>query len=81
MENDLRSEFETFFEPMNKYFKISVISPEQGKFATIFEDITERKKAEVELSKYQNELEYLVDTRTIELENSNESIKKVKNII
>ena len=40
------TEFETFFEPMNKHFKISVISPEKGKFATIFEDITLRKTAE-----------------------------------
>jgi PAS domain S-box-containing protein len=39
-------EFETFFEPMDKYFKISVIASEKGKFATIFEDITKRKMAE-----------------------------------
>ncbi len=38
--------FEVFFEPMNKFFSISVFSPEKGKFATIFEDITERKQAE-----------------------------------
>jgi len=38
--------FEEFFEPMQKHFSISVFSPEQGRFATIFEDITERKQAE-----------------------------------
>jgi PAS domain S-box-containing protein len=38
--------FETYFQPMNKYFHISVHCPETGKFATIFSDITERKKAE-----------------------------------
>jgi PAS domain S-box-containing protein len=38
--------FETHFPPMNKYFSISVFSPSKGKFATVFQDITERKKAE-----------------------------------
>ncbi len=39
-------EFETYFEPMDKCFRISVISPDKGKFATIFEDITKRKHDE-----------------------------------
>lgn len=45
-ENGISKEFETYFEPMDKHFKISVISPEKGKFATVFEDITERKHSE-----------------------------------
>ena len=45
-ENGEPTEFETYFEPMDKTFHISVISPSKSKFATIFEDITERKKAE-----------------------------------
>ena len=36
--------FETYFESMNKYFRISVTSPEKGKFVTVFDDITERKR-------------------------------------
>jgi PAS domain S-box-containing protein len=39
-------EFEVFFEPMKKHFAISAYSPGKGKFATIFEDITERKQSE-----------------------------------
>ena len=35
--------FEAFFRPLNKHFRISVYSPDEGQFATIFEDITERK--------------------------------------
>ena len=31
---------------VNKYLDIFVFSPEKGKFAVIFRDITERKKAE-----------------------------------
>jgi len=45
-ENGEPSEFETYFEPMNKYFRISVISPEKGKFATVFDDITSRRLSE-----------------------------------
>jgi len=41
--------FETFFPPLEKYFQISVISPTCGQFATLFEDITERKQREVAL--------------------------------
>jgi PAS domain S-box-containing protein len=37
--------FETYFAPMEKHFQISVFSPETGKFATVFTDITDRKKA------------------------------------
>jgi PAS domain S-box-containing protein len=39
-------EFEVYFAPMNKHFAISAYSPEAGRFATIFEDITDRKRAE-----------------------------------
>ena len=35
--------FETYFPPMMKYFHISVFSPERGKFATMFQDITDQK--------------------------------------
>jgi PAS domain S-box-containing protein len=38
--------FETYFPPMEKYFNISVYTPERGKFATIFSNITERRLAE-----------------------------------
>ena len=40
--------FETYFPPMDKYFSISAYCPAKGRFATIFEDITERKRAEEE---------------------------------
>lgn len=49
--------FETYFAPLDKYFSISVYCPNKGCFATIFENITDRKKAEhdlqIILSKYQ----------------------------
>jgi PAS domain S-box-containing protein len=38
--------FETYFEPMTRHFRITAVSPSRGRFATVFEDITERKQAE-----------------------------------
>jgi len=38
--------FETYFQPLNKYFSIAVFSPAKGKFATMFTDVTERKVLE-----------------------------------
>jgi PAS domain S-box-containing protein len=41
--------FETWFAPLRKYFAISAYTLGKGKFATIFEDITDRKQVEEEL--------------------------------
>ncbi len=65
------TEFETYFEPMDIYFSISVISPEKGKFYTIFEDITERKLAQEELQQIHDNLEEQVEERTTELKLAN----------
>ena len=43
--------FETYFQPMNKHFFISVVSPEKNRFATVTTDITESKQAEEALRK------------------------------
>jgi len=50
--------FETWFEPMKKHFSISVFSQGTEKFATVFEDITERKQAEDELRKLASVVEH-----------------------
>jgi PAS domain S-box-containing protein len=49
--------FETYFPPMDRHFAISVFSPDKGRFATVFSDITERKRAEEELARHVAELE------------------------
>lgn len=48
--------FETHFEPMGKYFRITVSSPAPGYFFTITEDITEAKLAELERERLLAEL-------------------------
>ncbi|MBN2475072.1 MAG: PAS domain-containing protein [Pirellulales bacterium] len=40
--------FETYFAPMDRHFAISVFRPGPAQFATVFSDITERKRAESE---------------------------------
>jgi PAS domain S-box-containing protein len=48
--------FDTYFAPMKKHFQISVFSPENGKFASVFLEITERKKAEEDLASVNEKL-------------------------
>jgi PAS domain S-box-containing protein len=43
------AQFENYSSMLGKYFEVRAFSPEQGKFATIFNDITERRRAEEEL--------------------------------
>jgi PAS domain S-box-containing protein len=41
--------FERYFAPLGRHFEISVASPGKGLFATIFTDITNRKRAEEQI--------------------------------
>ena len=49
--------FETYFKPMDKYFRISVYSPGKNMFATMFADISERKQVERLARQHQEKLE------------------------
>jgi PAS domain S-box-containing protein len=45
--------FESYVEPLHKWYSVSAYSPERGYFVTAFQDITARKKAERKI-KHQN---------------------------
>lgn len=67
--------FETFFEPLERYFKISVISPIKNQFATVFEDVTLQKLREKELSDKNVELERFTYTVSHDLKSPLVTIK------
>ncbi len=48
--------FETYFQQMEKHFRISVFSPALGKFAALFSDITDQKTAERQRARLQEKL-------------------------
>jgi PAS domain S-box-containing protein len=48
--------FEIDFKPLKMWLKVSVFSPEKGYFVAVFDDISERKRAELALQKTTEEL-------------------------
>jgi len=54
--------FEAHFAPLQRHFSISVVSPWRGVFATVFEDVTERKRREQELRQRTEEMEWFTYT-------------------
>lgn len=48
--------FELFFEPFDKWYFVNAYSPGKDHFVTVFEDITERKKFEIERERLLTEL-------------------------
>lgn len=53
--------YEYFSELMGRYFSIRAFSPQLGKFALIFEDVTKRKKADETLRESENRLRFSRD--------------------
>jgi PAS domain S-box-containing protein len=51
------TKFELYFETLKQWFTISVYSPQRGYFVTLFDNITEKKRAEEEIKKRIEELE------------------------
>jgi PAS domain S-box-containing protein len=53
--------FETYFEPMERHFRVAVICPAPGRFATVFEDITVRRRAAEERERHAELLDLSFD--------------------
>jgi PAS domain S-box-containing protein len=56
--NGTAKHIEEYYPPLDRYFSISVVSPKPGFFATIFFDMTEQKRLEIENV---NILKYSID--------------------
>ncbi|HOT75248.1 MAG TPA: ATP-binding protein, partial [Candidatus Wallbacteria bacterium] len=67
--------FENYSAAIGKFFEILAYSPEPGKFATIFQDITERKAIEKQILELNDCLEKRVAERTAQLEASNKELE------
>jgi PAS domain S-box-containing protein len=53
--------FDTYFPPMNKHFSISVFSLAEGMFATVFRDVSEKKRMDEALRAREAQLRRLTD--------------------
>jgi PAS domain S-box-containing protein len=67
--------FEFHAKKTNKWFSISVYSPQRDYFATLFHDISEQKLAERSLQDLNLKLESKVNLRTRDLEESNKALQ------
>jgi PAS domain S-box-containing protein len=59
--NGIPHQFETFFKPSYRHFHITGYSPDRGQFVTVFEDITDRKKAEASIKASEEKYRRLVE--------------------
>ena len=65
-------DFETYFAPMDKHFRISVFSPTPGQFATIFIDISQAKRHEEELQRSEDKFRQLLEHSPVAIAISND---------
>ena len=66
---------EGFVQTNGRYYANSYFSPGPGQFASVFSDITERRQAEGQIRRLNDELEQRVSERTVQLEAANKELE------
>lgn len=56
------AELENYVSELDRYYRARAYSPERNKFVVVFEDVTEQKKALLELQKREEQLRVLFET-------------------
>jgi signal transduction histidine kinase len=67
--------FEIHLSSLDMWFAVSVFCPKPDHFVAVFDVITERKKAEAEIRRLNENLEHLVQERTKQLEEANNELE------
>lgn len=57
--------FESFFEPLERHFEVSAVPQGSDRFATIFQDVTERVTREAELLASEERFRYVFDNALV----------------
>ena len=79
-QNGKPKQFDTYFKPMDKYFYISVFSPSKDTFVTVFEDVSIRRKSEIEIKASLKEKNVLLQEIHHRVKNNMQIISSLLNL-
>ena len=74
------AKFIEFYPAINRWVQVNAYSPMPDYLAAFFTDVTQLKEYEQQLAKLNQELEFLVNSRTLELVEALERAKKINTI-